>query len=254
MITQSYYVATGRQNAMYTLRCVRFAPNAPVFADPDFYICNLSASADKALEKAIQYVGALRERIGEHSEFKIEFDGMLAVADKRRGTLSIADTRKIETIEAGVFPFGKHAGQKIVDAPDSYVLYFADKAKEGGLDAVMQALSAACTGVALEQGLIAKRDQARAERMGKDALSEFVGTIGDRLEFSGKVVVSLSKVTQFGEPYWINKIRCGTNLVTYIGGKSLGKVDETVTFKATVKNHELYNGTRSTVVARPRLI
>lgn len=255
MIIQTYYISTGRKNAMYTLRCRRDAVGqAPYMADfmPDFYVCTLAADDTRAAEKATTYVDAMRERIGDTDSFKIVFyAGPEREAYKRRGKLSVQDTHKLERIEAGVLPFGKHAGKRIDEAPDSYILYFADKTREQQDDYVVSALAAACMGVALEKGLIAKREQVRAERAVVDALSAFVGTIGERRDFTGQVITSFEKGDESGFSYWINKVRCGDDIVTYTGGKSLGEQGSAITFRATVKRHEECNGVRSTRVSRP---
>lgn len=253
-ITQTYYISTGKKNAMYTLRCRRDAEGqaASMYAFmPDFYLCNLAATEERAVEKATEFVEAMRERIGEREDFRIVFDPTPEIeADKRRGKLSIYDTRKLETIESGVFPFGKHAGSRIEAAPESYVLFFADKAADPANDIVMQALSAACAGVALEQGYIARRDERRAELAALDALSGHIGTIGERRDFEGELYAVFFKGDEFGG-YWINKVRCGNDVVSYIGSKALGEKGEVVKFRATIKKHDEYKGVKSTQVNRP---
>lgn len=256
MITQTYYVSTGAKNAMYTLRCRRDCDTQPALYAfmPDFYLCNLAATEEKAAEKAREYVERMRVRIGEHDGFRIEFsDEPDRIAMKRRGKLSAADTRCILQIEAGVFPFGKHRGERIEDAPSSYVLFFADKTRDPEANAVTQALAAVCMGIALDRGYVAARDVKRAEQAEIDALSNYVGAIGERRMFEGEVFVSFEKPATDYAPggYWINKVRCGNDIVTYIGGKSLGEKGATITFKATVKKHDAYNGVKSTQVARP---
>ncbi len=251
MITQTYYISSGAKNAMFTLRCFRTGGVSTMF-DPDFYLCNLAVDEDRAIEKATAHVEALRERIGETASFKIMFDPYpTRELNRRRGKLSVRDTRAVTLIEDGFFPFGKHVGTKIVDAPDSYLLYFADKSKEEQ-EYVMAVLSAACAGVALDKGLIAKRDAARAERAIVDALSNHIGTVGERREFEGEVVVCFEKANVgFPGSYFINKIRCGDDIVAYVGSKALGTVGEVIKFKATIKSHDVYQGIKSTKVSRP---
>jgi len=255
MIIQTYYIGTGRKNAMYTLRCCR----DPVGTDlggfrPDFYVCNLAATEDLAIEKAADFVERMRDRIGETSDFKIVFDDVPHAENyKRRGRLSVGDTMRIEAIEAGVFPFGKHRDKLIAEAPDSYILFFADKQKDYPDNPVMLALSTACMGVALDRGLLAKREARKAEIAEADARSKYVGKVGDRLDFKGVVEVAYEKRGSgaYDNPIWINKIRCGQNVVMYFGSKALGAVGAHIEFKATVKSHEIYNGIEQTIVSRP---
>lgn len=252
-IVQTYYVSTGAKNAMYTLRCRRDVVGSPDLGAfmPDYYLCNLAAEEERAVVKAREYVDAMRGRMGEREGFSITFIGCPdSETFKRRGKLSVRDTHNIEQIEAGMFPFGKHAGKRISDAPDSYVLFFADKSS-GENDVVMGALAAACMGIALEKGLVAKRELVRAERAEQDAKSAFIGTIGDRREFVGELFMAFERRNECGPSTWINKIRVGDDIVTYIGSKALGEAGTRVEFKATVKRHDEYKGVRTTVVSRP---
>lgn len=255
VVTQTFYISTGAKNAMHTLRINRTCAGVnPAFL-PDFYVRNLAVDVETAQAKAQEYFDAWIERVGgNRPDFIVRLD-LEPEYDitKRRGKLSANDTRALESIEAGYFPFGKHRGEEIATAPDSYVLFFADKVKEEQDNVVFAALAAACMGVAFEKGLIAKRDAARAERAVIDAKSNFIGEIGERREFSGVIVSSFSKRNDFdGSEFWINKIRCGDDIVTYIGNK-MGERDETVSFKATVKAHSEYNGIKSTKVNRPKM-
>lgn len=257
MIKQIYYIGTGSKSAMYTLRMTRQTDdvNLNKFM-PDHYLCNLTTAGDenedRAIEKAKEYVEAMKARIGETDEFKIEFGGVWdAPAATRRGKLSVRDTSNINTIEAGVFPFGKHVGTKIVDAPDSYVLYFADKLATAH-EPVIYTLAAACTSVALERGLFTKREEARAERAAQDAKSNHIGTVGERREFDGEITGTFFKDSYEGG-YHINWIRIGDDIVVY-NGKLLGDRGDQIRFKATIKRHQEYNGVKSTAVNRPKLL
>lgn len=257
MIQQIYYISTGAKMAMFTLRVTRRNNDANLAGYVrDSYICNL-ASADNinlAIEKAQAYTDAMRDRIGETDDMKIEFGGVWDDAiNSRRGKLSVRDTHNLDRIEAGIFPFGKHSGERIEDAPMNYILFFADKF--GHTDNVVSdALAAACQGVALEKGYIAKRDEIRAERAVEDAKSNFVGEIGKRQEFEGVVFMAFHKSNEWGDEYYINKIRMGEDIIVYIGGKKLGEVGETIKFKATPKSHDVYQDINTTRVARPTLI
>lgn len=240
-----YYIDTGAMNVMYTLRTY-FVGGANSYFLADHYVCNLSLDLTKAEEKAEAYVQAMRER---QPEVTIVFiDGVDHAASVRRPKMSMRDTIALEKLESGILPFGKHAGLPIMDAPDSYILFFADK--QGTLDTViMNAIASACMGVALIKGLIAKREVARAERLAVDIQSEFVGKPKDRIEIDGVVVSAFSRFTDYGVQ-WITKIRVGHNLFTYFGDH-VGKTGFTVKGKATVKSHNEYQGVKSTVINRP---
>lgn len=255
-IIQTYYISTGKLNAMYTLRMSRQVLNSNYHVH-DNYICNLAATEDKAVEKAANYVEAMRQRFNDTTTFKIVFDDSPEFeVGTRRSKLSTMDTRKLETIEQGLFPFGKHSGTRIEDAPSSYVLYFADMITKETDDIVSQALYAACAGVALEKGYIAKRDAVRAEIKAVNILSKHIGALGERLVIEGVIFSQYYKQSaDFDEDgYYITKIRQGDDIVVYIGSKNLGDKDTTIKMKATVKKHETYQDVASTVVNRPALI
>jgi uncharacterized protein (DUF3820 family) len=247
---RTYYISTGAKNAMYTLR-LAIVGNGHFI---DNYVCNLAATEDKAIEKATDYVERLTARVASDESLVVILDDCPEfIVDKRRGKLSIYDTRNIEEIENGTFPFGKHKGVKIVDAPDSYVLYFADQAISE-TNMVSNALIAACQGVALEKGLIAKREAVRAERFATDSLSSFIGTIGERREFTGEIFTFINKEpSEFQAGYTLTKIRIGNDIVSFFNNE-MGKVGDTIAFKATVKQHNDYKGVKTTIVNRPKAL
>ena len=142
-ITFHYYISSGAQNAMHTLRCsTRFR---------DYYICNLAIDFGKAVDKANAYVEAIKAVA--NPEGTIIHTAFCEVAlDKRRKGLTMKQTRDVEMIEAGIFPFGRHMHEPIKAAPASYILFFADKNLGDDPDPVMDAFVAACRGVALELG------------------------------------------------------------------------------------------------------
>lgn len=94
--------------------------------------------------------------------------------------------------------------------------------------------------------LIEKKEKIKEER--KD--SEYFGTIGEREEFTLEVIKKSGFSTQFG---WtvlhIFKDQNG-NTATWFSSNKEFEVGETVTLKATVKEHREYEGTKQTVLTR----
>lgn len=257
-VVTEFYISTGKLNAMFTLRRVRTAVGLAF--DNDHYICNLAGANNEegAIAKARDYFERMFDRMGgnteEHSIFFNDCPEVMPRA--RRGKLSVRDTAALEQIEAGRFPFGKHAGKLIADGEDGYVLYWSDQAaKADPSNVVIQALAAACTGVALERDLIAKRQAARDERAELDAKSVHVGEVGQRIEFEGEVVSKFYQEHEYEASYYIMKIRCGGNLISYIGNGALIEAErgDTVKFKATIKGHSEYKGVKETKVNRPKV-
>jgi hypothetical protein len=252
MIIQTYYIGTGRKNAFYTLRCSRDGDMGQLgLYAPDFFVCTLAATEDKAVEKAADYVDRMRGRIGETDDFKIVFDDVPHHENtKRRGRLSVTDSIHMDMIDAGTFPKGRYRDQSINSAPDHYILYFADRVKEY-TDPVMLAIATACMGIALERDLITKREARRAEIAAVDSLSSHIGMIGERRDFEGVVEVAFEKIYPDTTTMWINKVRCGQDIVMYFGSKALGEVGATIKFRATVKSHGVYLGAKQTIVSHP---
>lgn len=243
-MSKIFFISSGKKNAMYTLRIAHIANGFM----RETYICNLSTDAAKATQKAQDYVERVRDRF-ESANTTVQFDGEPDFSlFTRRGHLSTKVSSYILQIENGLFPFGKYVGQAIANAPDSYILYFADKA--GDNDAVTEALAHACLGVALERDLIAKREVVREERRQIDAQSNFIGSVGDRVEIEGEVV-SLFFKESFNGSYWINKIRTAdAALVTYMG-KKIAERGEHIKASFGIKAHSEYQGVKSTLVCRP---
>lgn len=236
-----FYISTGAKNARYTLRHQRFAPGAYVV--PDSFICVLADDLDRAAEKATDYFNRVKDRFeGAILETTPDYE-----IGKRRGKLSLKATRNIEKIEAGFFPFGKHAGTEIVSAPDSYILYWADQSNKA-VDLVVIALASICMGIAMERDLIQKRQDKKDERIFVQVCSQFEGEVGERREFEG-VVFGQFYNDQYGF-YNTQILLDNGNIVSYAGNK-LGERGERLNFDARIHSHGDYNGCRSTKVKRP---
>lgn len=241
------FISTGDLSAMYTLWTGRHGNGFSSYN----YIRNLAAKGneEEAERKALEYIRALSERIGEN----VVFHGFDEEAmNKRRGKLSVQKTRWLEQIESGIFPFGKNVGNKIEDAEDSYILYFADKHKSE--DVITAALANACLGVAIERDLINKRNEKRDLEREENLKSDFIGDIGKRVDIEGEIVLSYIKAaSDYSSGYTITKIKQGFNLITYFG-KSLGNKGDKIKLSARIKDHNVWDGIKSTVITYPTKI
>jgi len=93
----------------------------------------------------------------------------------------------------------------------------------------------------------------RAERAQAAAKSAHVGAVGERLTFTARLDACPSFETDFGVMY-INILRDEAgNVIVYKGSKRMAEKGETITFKATVKAHDVREGVNQTVVARPAI-
>lgn len=249
-VHHGFYISTGRLDAMYTLRHSR--SGGMFFTDS--YICNLAATPEKAEAKARDYFDRVGPRF-EGPDVTVSFCGY--ADDKmgqRRGKLSILDTRALVEIERGLFPFGKHKGTAIADAPDGYVIYWADQAAADP-SPVVAALASACMGVALDRDLIAKREAVRADRAAQDARSTFLGEVGQRLDLPVTLTVAVllnRENIAFEAPRYLNKLHAGDDVIIYFG-KKLGEPGDELAMRATVKAHSERDGVKQTVVSRPKV-
>lgn len=97
------------------------------------------------------------------------------------------------------------------------------------------------------------RQQERQEARAREAeISQHVGIEGQRQDFTLTIRVRLEFESQFGTMYIHIMHDASGNVVIYKGSATLGDKGETVTFKATVKRHDVREGVKQTVVARPK--
>lgn len=266
VITQTFYISSGAKNAMYTLR-YRRAPSGPFLVDN--YVCNLSTDAERAEEKAFEYFEAWKARVGETEFFKIHFDG---AADfglfERQYKMSVEQTHALEMLVAGIMPIGKHKGKSLSELPAGTVLWYADQVNKDGEEEENEYqqrksvfFTEVCShllGYALEMGYIAKREEQREELAAKKARSQFIGEEKQRLDFEGELVLckcvsSFQVAWNTWQDKYINVIECGDNIVVYFGNP-VGEKGDKVKFKATVKEHNVRDGVKQTIVQRPKFL
>jgi len=258
IVTKIFYISTGRKSGFYTLRSLNVVVGSN-FEPPDNHVCTLTASEDTSIEKAERYVEAFRARVPETQFFKINLDTSIErEVIQRMGKLSVRDTQHIQLVEAGIMPIGKHQGKVIAELPSGSILWYADNSKNVN-GPVMGAICDYCTGVAAERGYFQVREVQRDEYAKLNSLSVYVGELKQRMDLTGELFFQKENGgyfigTEFVEPYWLQKVRCDGNVVVYSGSKKLGNIGEILTFRATVKRHDEYQGVKQTVVNRPSVL
>ena len=101
--------------------------------------------------------------------------------------------------------------------------------------------------IALVEGEVAKR--------AKNAASDFVGSIGSKVEMTITVERIIVLQSQFYGTNYITIARDQHgNVITYKGLVDLGAVGDTNTIKATIKDHEMYQGVAQTSIQRPKVV
>ena len=101
---------------------------------------------------------------------------------------------------------------------------------------------------------VIERDRARAEQAAADAeRSGWIGAVGERrvLQISIRMIKELSGT--YGISYLHVCHDADGNVVVYKGTNRLGERGDTVTVKATVKDHDVRDGVKQTKISRPKM-
>jgi hypothetical protein len=99
--------------------------------------------------------------------------------------------------------------------------------------------------IELVNGEVAKRQQ--------NATSTHIGTIGERVEIVGTIERIITTENFYGIKH-INIIRCNNGNVVVYRGNYLGGKDDSIHIMATITEHGEHNGTKQTIVQRPKII
>lgn len=100
-------------------------------------------------------------------------------------------------------------------------------------------------------GCFLRDTKEKAEKKVEEA-SEFVGEVGDKIEFTSKPEVVFSTDTQYGV-YYIYKFMKDNNIIIWKTSKKLNTEAE-VTLKGTVKEHSNFRGTKQTEITRAKIV
>jgi len=90
------------------------------------------------------------------------------------------------------------------------------------------------------------------ERIRIAKVSDFIGSVGDRIERDVTLTFTHSFDGFYGTT-WINSmVDADGNVIVYKGGNCIGQKGDTFTIKGTVKEHAVYKETKQTVINRPK--
>ena len=100
---------------------------------------------------------------------------------------------------------------------------------------------------------VAERAKAREEARQTDAdKSGWIGTVGDRRVFTLTIRIVVEMEGQYGYSYLHVMHDADGNVFVYKGTKQLGNKGDTVTVKATIKDHDERDGVKQTKIANPK--
>ena len=146
----------------------------------------------------------------------------------------------------------KQVQGQIKRAEKNHILYLNKVALSNEINALKNiAYNYSEKGVALR----AKRLAWKKDKILTKNNSEFVGQVKDRGTFDLTLTFRKGFDTDFGVSF-LNTLKDSQgNVFTYWGNSFLDvEVDTTITVKATIKDHREYQGTKQTVINRPKII
>ena len=252
--TAKYFIATGRGNGIFTLR-MRDGYD-PYGDERTVHICNLSKDAQTALLKA-------RTVIAKRGDNPCDLlDTVEDLGRHKFETWGECDPERVVMITVarnGGMPWGKYSGQKIASVP---IEYFVNWMFNGNIDAP-------CADVvkeAIRQQVLLRRDEfmavveankaaeekRQAELEAKRNKSNHVGNTKDRIDITATITFVKAIETRFGVSLLTILENEQGDVFKYFGSADLGDKDDTITIKATVKDHAAYDGVNQTVISRPK--
>lgn len=107
--------------------------------------------------------------------------------------------------------------------------------------------------IARGEARVAERAKAREDARQADAdKSGWIGTVGERSLFTLTIRMVVEIEGMYGYSYLHVMHDADGNVVVYKGSNQLGKKGDTVTVKATIKEHDTRDGVKQTKISRPK--
>jgi len=98
-------------------------------------------------------------------------------------------------------------------------------------------------------------EHARADAASDKKVSNWVGSVGERLTINNMKIVRLNmNEGEYGWTYIYGFVDEQGNQYTWFGSKNIGEVDKIVSLRGTVKNHGEYRGKKQTILTRCTLV
>lgn len=245
---RGYFISIGGEHKMFTLRQGNMAGK-------EWHIQNLAHTWEEAEQRAFEVTGF-----------------HLAAPECILNPLASHITRSDATM-----PYGKYRGRlvtEIIDEDVGYLVWWAERCISfyaenkdqpvKRIDRIIMELPEVTEEIKRREELRAAREaKYEAERQKLRESSQYLGTIGERIQFTGTIAFvkhggdeyrpwTLTKlITDEGSvvTYW-NSYGMDATELGFEHHKLTGERGDRLTFFAAVKNHEEYNGIKQTVVGR----
>jgi len=240
---------------MYTLRQLNgyHHDGSEFFA----FVKNLSRDPHEALRKAQDHI---RAEGGDVDTLLEDFNPEKVSGLNAWGECNPERQADLNLIAKGTMPFGKYFGQAISDIP---IDYFANWYLDGDIDSKrsdtvkenirLQVISRRDEFMAVVEANKAAQARRDAELEAKRSKSSHVGQAGDRIDITATITVVKAVDGFYGISYFTILENSKGDVFKYVGSAELGEKGQTITMKATVKDHTEYDGVDQTVINRPKL-
>jgi len=254
------YIATGDLGGFYTLRVytINYYENGSV-EHRDSFIQNLSTDAKKADQMLKEFAQIHGCDVGASSDFALN----------EHNKWSLLNEIALKSIkEKKVLNFGKYSGQSfdaMIEKDLGYMQWLASemipdlKVKQSTFKLTVAAIQQLC-----EEGVLSIPEKV-AKPIVEKKTSEFVGTVGEKIEVTGTVLFRKIVDGQFGCSLMIiMEDADGNVLKTFTTAKWAWDKNEgsspafvkgdKIKIAGLVAKHETYNEEKSTLLKRPKLI
>lgn len=188
------------------------------------------------------------------------------VPTRDRVRLALVGGRGADLLRTSLEPFLADAQEHAPHIRDELIAGLdGTSGYEANLLAVLRAASVdarhlglAVSAITAHQRLTTQRHQQQARRVASGAV-EYAGTVGEKLTMSGTVrtAMRVEGYTYHSPASALLVVDCGTavaKMVTAAGWAYAVKVGDQLTVTGTVKQHADYNGTKQTVLTRPKRV
>ncbi len=242
-MNEFFYISSGSQNKMYTLRMKCKMPKFDKFTKEVYYVdhngywCNLSTDFKLAVEKAKEQSVLNGIPFVEHPEFELDEitrNESTQSTDNEYGNGFIAvNDNGVAWAEFVISKFGDY--NDMIEFVMSY---------QGDIEFLKSVQENICAAKITFNMLDS------AVKAIKQTNSEYIGEVGDKIKVNLELVNFFDFPSAYGT-YYINKlVDENGNVFIYKGNKLL----RTGSYAAKVKGHEDYKGTKQTQIERPKLL
>lgn len=164
---------------------------------------------------------------------------------------------KVAVVNNDIVPYGKYLGEKFSDVAVKDIDYIIWLYQNSPANVLGNAIRNKTKEFAVKELEIRKeaKEKRDQELAVKNALSNFVGVVGDKSEFSVAVEKIIKLDTRFGITRLLIMRDNNSNVFTsfYTGSQDY-EAGKTYVIKGTIKEHKDYEGTKQTVLTRIKQI